>query len=59
MKNLFTRIQSIILVFALLISALLFVGCTYKGYNGDNPELYTVAWKNIPNINGFIRQNTK
>lgn len=54
MKNLFTRIQSIILVFALLISALLFVGCTYKGYNGDNPELYTVAWKNIPNINGFI-----
>ena len=54
MKNLFMRIKAIILVFALFISVSLFAGCTYRGYNGDYPELYSVAWSNIPNISGFM-----
>ena len=53
MKKLFIRIKALLLIFALVVSTLLFVGCTYRGYNGDYPELCSVAWASIPTLTGF------
>lgn len=53
MKNLFIRIKAFVLIFTLLISAFLFAGCTYRGYKGEQPELYSVAWASIPTLSGF------
>ena len=54
MKNLFIKVKAFMLIFCLIISTSLFAGCTYRGYNGDHPELYSVAWSNIPNIRGCM-----
>jgi len=54
MKNLFIRIKALALVFALAVSIFLFASCTYTGYNGEHPELYSVAWGSVPTLSGFI-----
>lgn len=53
MNNLFIRVKALVLILALLTSTLLFAGCTYSGYKGDNPELCSVAWANIPTLHGY------
>ncbi len=53
MKNLFIRIKALLLIFAMIVSSLLVTGCVYRGYDGDYPELCSVAWESIPTLSGF------
>lgn len=45
--KLLKRIQMFFLMAVLLVATLLQTGCVYRGYKGDKPELYSVAWANL------------
>ena len=50
----FIKTKAVALSILFFVCACFFVGCTYKGYKGDTPELYTVAWNNIPTLYGYM-----
>ncbi len=53
MKAFLKKISMIVLAFSLLISCLFFTGC-YSSYEGEHPDLCSVAWVNIPTLSGYI-----
>ncbi len=51
MKTGFIKLKSLVLMLVLLLVSLLSTGCGYR-YKGEYPELCSVAWANIPTLNG-------
>lgn len=56
MKVFFEKNSVVLLVFTLLTAIMLLAGCTpppYEGYQGEFPELCSVAWAKIPFLDGY------
>ena len=49
-KNLTKLFALMFIVFSLILSI---TGCMYRKYRGDYPDLCTVAWCNVPTIDGY------
>lgn len=49
-----SRWRKLITILVCCLSTITFSGCSYKGYTGEYPELFTVAINCIPNAEGRI-----
>ncbi|MCI8596722.1 MAG: hypothetical protein HFE35_07950 [Clostridia bacterium] len=48
-----SRWRKLITILVCYLSIITFSGCSYKGYTGEYPELFTVAINSIPNVKGY------
>ncbi|MBE6635459.1 MAG: hypothetical protein E7617_04590 [Ruminococcaceae bacterium] len=54
MKHLSRKITLLLLIVSLFLLCLSMMGCVYRGYMGEHPELCSIAWSNIPTLRGYI-----
>lgn len=54
-----SRWRKLITILVCCLSTITFSGCSYKGYTGEYPELFTVAINCIPDAEGYLVSETQ